>query len=113
MIAGSRCIVIADRLPERYSPRMSAQVTDPVLILPINGDRELNVISDSKGRRVKFVLKKKHSDSYQVREEWFLSSKSSMKLAMYLAGIRDAMRRLDFDDEEPTLDDVLKKIRGE
>ena len=96
-----------------YPRRMAAQITDRMLTIPINGNRELNVLNDSKGRKVKFVLKEKHSDSYQTREEWFLPAKSAMRLAMYIAGIRDAMREMDDFEDEPTLDDALKKIRGE
>ena len=109
MIAGSPCIVMADLLLRRYHQQMSAQITDRVLVLIIDETRELNVINDSKGRRVKFVLKDKHSDASQTREEWYLSARDAMRLSMYVAGIRDAMRIMDDFEDEPTLDDTPKK----
>ena len=97
-----------------YSQWMSAQITDRVLVLIIDETRELNVINDSKGRRVKFVLKEKHSEAAQTREEWYLSARSAMRLSMYMAGIRNAMNEMDDFEDEPTLDDTLKKkLRGD
>jgi hypothetical protein len=86
-----------------------------ILVLKIDSERELNVIHDGKGRRVKFVLKEKHSEAHQNREEFYLSAGDCMKLSMYLAGIRNAMPDRDFDDE-PTLDEFprgKKSIKGE
>jgi len=93
-----------------YASFMAAQIGQ-MLSLRIDSERELNVINDGKGRRTKFVLQERHSESYQVREEFYLSSGDCMKLSMYLAGIRDAMRQVDlgdFDEEDTTPVEIPK-----
>lgn len=98
------CSDFRGRADIEYASFMAAHI-GRMLTLNIDTERELNVVNDGKGRRTKFVLKEKHSESYQVREEFYLSAGDCMKLSMYLAGIRDAMRQTDiedFDEEDIT-----------
>ena len=103
------CSDFRDQTDIEYASFMAAQIGQ-MLTLNIDTERELNVINDGKGRRTKFVLKERHSESYQVREEFYLSAGDCMRLSMYLAGIRDAMRQVDLGDfeDEPTFDDGPK-----
>ena len=82
-----------------------APTISQMLVLEIDNEHELHVLPE--GRCFKFVLKEKKSKAVQVRAEFKLGGRSSMKLSMFLAGIRDAMPRPDFEDE-PTLEDSLK-----
>lgn len=80
-------------------------VVQTVLALPIDENRTLNVILEDRAPRVKFSLKKRDGTSYQEREEWYLSRDASMKLAMFLANIREAAKPArDFADEETPVD---------
>lgn len=68
------------------------------LEIPINGDRTLNVILEDNARRVKFSVKEQASESYQMREEWYLTLQASLDLAKFLAGITDL--KFDLSDVE-------------
>jgi hypothetical protein len=72
------------------------------LKIKIDSTLTLYVILENQMRRVKFSLKEQRGENSQTRAEWYLSRTAGMRLAMFLAGIREIVST-EREDDTPRL----------
>lgn len=83
---------------------MSA-VIQTALEIKVNETLTWYIILENQMRRVKFSLQEKKGDNWQTREEWYTTRTDGMRLAMFLAGIKDVRQTLGEREEEDTFVD--------